>query len=267
MVIDCFSKFLFAVPLKRKTTEAIIDGFKKIFQNTERRCERLQSDNGGEYRSRKFRKLMKDHGIICNTTNNPDIKCSVAERLIRTIKAKIFKYLTYTNSFNYIDVLDDIVKSYNNGYHRTIKMAPSDVKDTNILQVYHNIKESQKVPLSHKRKRAKLNVGDHVRITKSKTVFSKGFEPGWTGEVFKVKSVVSRNPIIYYLEDLTGEEIEGPFYEKEVQKIKFDESALRSVEKIIKQRLQGKKIQYFVKWRSWPDKFNSWIDSKLITTT
>lgn len=266
MVIDCFSKSLFAVPLKRKTTEAIIEGFKKIFQTTDRRPERLQTDKGGEYDSKKFRKLMKDHDVIYNTTNNPDIKCSIAERLIRTIKTKIFKYLTYTNSFNYVDVLDDIVKSYNSGYHRTIKMAPDDVKDTNILQVYRNIKESQKKLLIHKKKRPKLKIGDYVRITKDKAIFAKGYTPNWTEEAFKVKSIVARNPIVYFLEDLEGEEIEGPFYEKKVQKINFDEGATRAIEKIIKQRGQGKKIQYLVKFRGWPTKFNSWVNSEAITT-
>lgn len=262
MVIDCFSKYVFTEPLKRKTTEAIIAGMKKIFGRTDRRPERIQTDKGGEYESRKFRKFMKDNDIIYNTTRNPETKCSIAERVIRTLKTKIFKYLTYANSFNYINVLDDIVESYNNGYHRTIKMAPSQVNDCNILQVYENITESQKVPA--KQKRPKIKVGDYVRITKERTPFTKGYLDNWTEEVFKVKSIVKRKPIVYYLVDLMGEEIDGTYYEAEVQKVNFDEGAAKAIESIIKQRRRGKSIQYYVKWQGWPDKFNSWIPSKAI---
>lgn len=84
MVIDCFSKFVFTEPLKRKTTESVIAAFKKIFARTDRRPERVQSDPGGEFNSTKFKKFLKDNEIIYNTTKNPEIKCSIAERVIRT---------------------------------------------------------------------------------------------------------------------------------------------------------------------------------------
>lgn len=219
MVIDCFSKFLFAVPLKRKTTEAIITGFEEIFNTTDRRCERLRTDRGGEFESAKFKKLMKQHNITYSTTRNPDIKCSMVERCIRTIKGKIFKYLAYTESLRYIDVLPNIIHSYNNTYHRTIKMTPNQVNDKNILQVYDNIRESQKIP--DRKKKPKLKIGDYIRITKDKNVFQKGYLPNWTSEPFKISAVVNRDPIVYRIVDLNGEEIEGTFYEKEVQKIKL----------------------------------------------
>lgn len=178
---------------------------------------------------------MKDNDIIFNTTRNSDIKCSIAERVIRTIKEKIFKYLTYANSFRYVDVLDDIVGAYNNTYHRNIKMTPNEVNDKNILQVYRNIRESQKL-VPKKKLRVKLKVGDYVRITRSKNVFEKGYQCNWTEEVFRVKSVVKRTPIVYRLADLQNEDIEGTFYEQEIQKVIYDEGAVRAIEKIIKQR-------------------------------
>lgn len=256
---------MFLDPLKAKTTEAIIAGFKRVFKKTTRRPDILRTDKGGEYNSRKFRKFMKENDINYSTTQNPDIKCSIAERSIRTIKQKLFKYLAYKKTSRYIDVLDDVVHSYNNSYHTTIRMAPIDVNDTNILQVYRNIRESQKIPV--KKKRAKLKVGDYVRITKTKGVFEKGYMPAWSSEIFKVKSIAKRNPIVYYLQDLAGEEIIGTFYELEVQKVKFDEGAARAIEEIIKQRTRGKTIQYYVKWQSYPSSFNSWIDAKSVTKT
>lgn len=263
MVIDCFSKFLFVTPLKRKTTESIIDGFKTIFNTTDRRPERLQTDKGGEYDSRKFKTFMKDNDIRYNTTNNPDIKCSIAERVIRTIKTKIFKYLTHVNSYRYIDVLDQTVKSYNSDYHRTIRMSPIEVNEKNIVQVYENIRKSQNLSSATS---SRLRIGDYVRISKNKKTFAKGYTPNWTEEVFRIKSIVKSAQPVYYLVDLGGEDIEGRFYDAEVQKIIYDETAAWAIEKIIKQRRQGKNIQYYVKWRGYPTKFNSWIDAKTVSS-
>lgn len=267
VVIDCFSKFMFVEPLKRRTTEAIIAAFKNIFRRSEARCERLQTDKGGEFDSKKFREFMKSNNIKFNVTNNPDTKACIAERSLRTLKGKIYKYLTYANTYRYIDVLDDIVHSYNNGYHRSIKMAPVEVNDKNILQVYKNITESQKANVKNKTKKTKrprFKVGDYVRITKEKNVFGKGFTPNFTEELFKIKSISLRTPVVYYIEDLAGEEITGTFYEPELQKVIHDEGAAHAIEKIIKQRRRGKIVQYFVKFRGYPDKFNSWVNSSEI---
>lgn len=166
---------MFVEPLKNKTTDVVIEAFKKIFERTSLRPERIQSDSGGEFASAKFKKFMKGHGIIYNTTRNPDTKASICERSIRTLKGRIFKYLNHINSFRYIDKLDDFVKAYNNTYHRTIKMAPSAVNDCNILQVYKNTRLAQRIP--QKKQRSKVKVGDYVRITKDKNVFAKGYEP------------------------------------------------------------------------------------------
>lgn len=249
VVIDCFSKFMFVEPLKRKTTESVIEAFKKILERSKIRPVRTQSDQGKEFTSGKFRKFMKDNGIIYNTTNNPDTKAAICERSIRSLKSRIFKYLTHTNSLTFIDKLDDFVKAYNSSYHSTIKMAPIDVNDRNILQVYENITDSQRLPKKNKKKRSKVKVGDYVRISKFKNVFAKGYLKNYTEEVFKVKVVVRRNPIVYRLVDLNNEEIKGIFYEPEVQKLIFDETAARAIEKIIKQKGKGKNLQYLVRWR------------------
>jgi len=251
-------------PLKNKTADDVVEAFGKILAKTNQRCLRVQSDRGTEFNNFKFKKFLKNHGIAYNPTNNPETKASICERVIRTLKSRIFKYLTHANTFTYIDKLQDFVKAYNNAYHRTIKMAPSDVNDTNILQVYENIKESQRIP---KRKYTpKLKVGDYVRISKIKGVFEKGYESNWTREVFKIKSIVRRNPVVYRLVDLNDEEITGTFYEHEVQKVFFDETASRAIEKIIKQRGRGKNLQYLVRWRGYNKYFDSWILASTITS-
>lgn len=271
VVIDCFSKYMFVEPLKRKTPESVIAAFKKIFARTTLRPQRCQSDSGSEFIAGKFKKFLKDNDIIFNTTLNPDTKAGCVERSIRTLKNKIYKYLTHVNSFTFIDKLDDIVKSYNHGYHSTIKMAPNDVTDRNILQVYKNIQSSQvKARRRSKKKQKKLSkikVGDYVRITKGKKAFTKGYLPCFSEEVFVVKTVIYRDPVVYRIEDLEGEEIKGTFYEPEIQKVIFDPTAARAIDSIIKQKGKGKNLQYLVKWRGYNHpKFNSWIAASAITS-
>ena len=109
------------------------------------------------------------------STNNEG-KSVVAERFIRTLKNKIYKYMTSISKNVYIDKLDDIVNEYNNTYHRTIKMKPVDVEDNTYIDFEKEVND----------KDPKLKVGDHVRISKYKNFFAKGYTPNWSEEVFVI---------------------------------------------------------------------------------
>ena len=108
----------------------------------------------------------------------------------------------------YFDVLDDIVNKYNNKVHRTIKMKPIDVTDNTYLDSKKEVND----------KDPKFKVGDHVRISKYKNIFAKGYTPNWSEEVFVVSKIKNTVPWTYVINDLNGEEIIGKFYEKELQK-------------------------------------------------
>lgn len=255
---------MFVEPMTDKATETTIKAFGRILTRTPLRPIRTQSDKGREFSSAKFKKFMKDNGIIFNTTNNPDIKASICERSIRTLKGHIFKYLTHNNTYTFIDHLQDFVKAYNNTFHRTIKMAPSEVNDKNILQVYANIVQSH----GEKKKRSKkgkIKVGDYVRLTKEKKVFSKGYTKTYTEEIFRVDTLIPRVPPVYRLKDLAGEEITGTFYEPELQKVIFDETTPKMISAIIKERGKGKNLQYYVRYRNYPPAFDTWVKASTIT--
>ena len=98
-------------------------------------------------------------------------------------------------------------------------------------------------------------MGDEVRITKKKKVFEKGYTTRWTKEIFTIKEIRDTNPITYKIEDLKKEEIEGTFYEPELQKTK---QQIYRIEKIL-EKANGKSL---VKWEGYSDKFNSWVDNK-----
>ena len=145
----------------------------------------------------------------------------------------------------YIDKLDDIVNEYNNTYHRTIKMKPIEVKDNTYIDSIKEVND----------KDPKFRVGDHVRISKYKHIFAKGYTPNWSVEVLVIKNIKNTVPWTYVINDLNGEEIIGTFYEKELQKT--NQQGFR-IEKVIKRK--GNKL--YVKWKGYDNSFNSWIDKK-----
>ena len=142
------------------------------------------------------------------STNNEG-KSVIAERFIRTLKNKIYKYMTSISKNVYIDKLDDIVNKYNNTYHRTIKMKPVDVKLSTYIDSSKEIND----------KDPKFKIGDIVRISKYKIIFTKGCVPNWSEEVFLIKKVKNTVSWTYVIIDLKGEEILRTFYEKVLQKI------------------------------------------------
>ena len=177
-------------------------------------------------------------------------KSVVAERFIRTLKNKIYKYMTAISKNVYIDKLDDIVNEYNNTYHRTIKMKPVDVKDNAYI-------DSMELHSKNKvnDKDAKFKVGDHIRISKYKNIFTKGYIPNWSEEVFVISKIKNTVPWTYVINDLNREEIIGTFYEKELQKT--NQNKFR-IEKVLKRK--GDKL--CVKWKGYNNSCNSWIDKK-----
>ena len=170
-------------------------------------------------------------------------KSVVAERFIRTLKSKIYKYMTSISKNMCNDKLDDIVDKYNNTYHTTIKMKPINVKNNTYINTDKEINNEE----------PKLKVGDRVRISKYKNIFAKGYTPNWSEEVFVIKKVKNTVPWTYVINDLNGEETTGIFYEKKLQKTNQEEFR---IEKVIKRK--GDKI--YVKWKGYNNSFNSWID-------
>ena len=209
-VIDIFSKYAWVVPLKGEKCATIVNASQKIIDDSKsiKGCKpnKIWVDKGSEFYNNSFKKWLKDNDIEMYSTHNEG-KSVVAERFIRTLKTKIYKYMTSVSKNVYIDKLDDIVNEYNNTYHTTIKMKPVDVKDNTYIDSSKEVND----------KDPKFKVGDHVRISKYKNIFAKGYTPNWPEEIFVIKKV-EFTVLWTVINDLNGEEISGTFYEKELQK-------------------------------------------------
>ena len=124
-------------------------------------------------------------------------------------------------------------------------MKPIDVKDNTYINTGKEVND----------KDPKYKVYDHVRISKYKNIFAKGYTPYWSEETFVIKEIKNTILWIYVINDLNGEKIIGKFYEKELQKT--NQEVFR-IEKVIKKK--GNKL--YVKWEGYDNSFNSWIDKK-----
>ena len=251
--IDVFSKRAWTVPMRTKSGRDVTQAFGRILD--ERQCNMVQSDKGTEFLNSTFQSMLQRRGIKFYTSENEDLKASVVERFNRTLKTKMYRYFTHANTRRYLDVLEDLLQSYNNTHHRSIGMAPVEVGLHNEEEVRDRL-----YPLKPKSYRWKYDVGDRVRIAVQRRPFRKGYLGDWSEEIFEIVTRLPTSPVTYELRDLAGELIKGRFYEPEVQKVTKSDSEHFDVDRILKTRKRGGKIQYLVSWKGYPSKFNSWVD-------
>jgi len=271
VVIDTFSRFAWVEPLKNKTAENTIQAFKNIFSQG-RVPKKIRTDRGREFTSYKVKEFMNEKSIKQIFTGN-EKQANYAERLIKTLKNKLHRYMTFNRTARYVDVLKNIVKSYNNTFHKGIYETPVNVSKENEKKLWWQQYWPSKPydPKKQKYMRSPITfafkVGDTVRISHLRSAFKREYDNKWTGEVFKIKKRFirrgangSRSQAIYKIEDLKGEEIEGSFYQAELQKVVVPEDSLFSIEKELKKRKKGGKKQILVKFRYYPAKFNEWVN-------
>ena len=253
-VIDVFSKYGWIKPLKDKKTESVSTAFDEIFKKSKRKPTMLWTDKGSEFISKHFKEFLKKNKIKLYHTENEEKSC-IVERWNKTMKNKMWKMFSANNTV-YWDKLEELVDDYNNTKHSSLKMTPIEAsKKENENKVFANLYGNL---IYLRPKNPKFSIGDKVRILQYKRrVFDKGYTPNWTEELFVVDRILMTKPVTYKIVDLLGEEIEGSFYQKELQKAK--QQTFR-IEKVV--RRDNKKKKALVKWKGYSDKFNSWVSFK-----
>ena len=256
VTVDVLSRYACAEPIPNKKPTSVVKGFQKFFSS--RKPQILQTDSGTEFTAKTTRKYLKDQNIRFFTSKN-ETKCAIVERHMRTLKSKLYKAFSHRNSYRYLDILDDVMHSYNNTIHSSIKMRPADVNMFNEYAVFKTLYGNPNA--SRMVAKFKFKVGDTVRISETKGHFQKGYLPSYSSELFKVVKCIARDPPVYRLADFQGETIEGTFYSYELLKFnkRIDNQSIFKIETILKTRGTGPKKEHLVKWYNWPAKFNSWV--------
>ena len=211
-VIDVFSKRLWVKPLKFKTAAVLTKALALLIMMN--RPKKLQCDQGTEFFNKKVAKMLEAFGVKLYHSYS-DKKASVVERVQRTIRSRLYRAFTHQKNHEWISIIDNLVDSYNRSYHRSIKMAPADVKPIHTKKIHQTLYPNE----TKFKKRATFNVGDLVKIIKVRKTFKKEADHGWTVENFTIKTKLRTKPITYLLQDLNGEDISGSFYSEELQHV------------------------------------------------
>ena len=209
IVIDCFSKVLYAEPVKRKSSEYMAIAFENILNKFDVFPNSIITDRGLEFYNSRVQKVFQTYGI--NHYHMKTItkwKTPMAERVIRTIKSRLERYFYKNKTKNWIDFLPQLVKNYNRTPHRSIGLAPIEVTFQNSEEVYKRMFGDTSLKVI-----PRLSVGDRVRILRDKTQFEKGYTANWTEEIYIISKVLQKAGVVWYeIKSLDGQKLDGIKY-------------------------------------------------------
>jgi len=218
--IDVFSKKAWAVPIKKKTSNDTMQAFKLIFES-KRIPKTIFLDKGNEFKG-ECEKLFQKHQIKI-VTSTTKLKASVVERFNRTLKEKIFRIFTFNKNTKYSKILPEILDSYNNSYHRSIKTTPNSVNEKNKDKIFQTLYGDLNTFSFDNYIRFKFKRGDYVRIATEKNIFDKGYTPNYSKEIYVVWKLIASNPPRYNIRSLDNEEYTYNFYTEELQRVSQSE--------------------------------------------
>jgi hypothetical protein len=219
-VIDTFSKFVWALPIKNKDGVTVSEAFEKIIEKAQswkhKAPNLLHTDKGTEFENKHFKTILNNFNIKMYLTQNLE-KSAIVERFNRTLNNKLKIQFEVRNNNKWVDILQDLLDEYNfNDKHRSIGMTPSEVNKSHVSSVLHTLfKETRKAG------KIKFKVGDRVRLSEYKYTFNNKYGINWTREMFLVSKVLNTQPVTYKIKDLNNEEVIGSFYNEELQKTLF----------------------------------------------
>jgi hypothetical protein len=259
--IDLASRYTWVEPIKTKNGKDVTAAMKAIFERAApRRPIRMQADKGTEFYNKTFSDMLKTEGVKEFFSSHSDHKAAIVERVIRTLKEKLYRMIDSTSLYNnqWPSLVQKVAQAYNNTYHNSIGMRPVDVNSGNVGEVLWNLYGKYWYK-DKKWKAPDFNVGDLVRISSARHTFRKGYKGKWNEEVFRVKKIKFGLPHnVYILEEWDGETVKGIFYPYELGKVPDGETQLFRIERILKERTKKGKKEVLIRWLGWPNKYDSW---------
>ena len=125
--IDIFTRYLYTAEMKSLRGEEMINIFQRLIKEKIGKPKILRTDQGSEYENRNFNRLLNQNNIKHLYTYYKT-KANYTERVIKTIRSKILKYLSEKDTLRWVGIPPDVTYGYNNSKRRSIKMSPKDVK-------------------------------------------------------------------------------------------------------------------------------------------
>ena len=184
IIIDNFSKHLWAIPPKNKYNQTITDEFSIILTKSKRKPIKMESDRGKEWYNSIFQNFLKSKNIH-RYSRFTDKGPSIAERVIRTVRDLLKKPIFLAGKADWLSELPSLVKKYNNTIHSSIKMTPNQAsKKSNERKVYSNLKDKREI------QKPKYKLGQLVRTADIKRVFSKGDSTNYSYQIYAITEII-----------------------------------------------------------------------------
>ena len=209
VLIDCFTRKIWAVPMKKKSAEWSADAFESVFKTFDRFPTHIITDRGLEFYNSSVQNVFKNYGInhFSTPTKSP-WKASMVERVIRTLKSRFQKYFKLKNTTRWKDVLDDFVRNYNATPHSAHGFPPQGVSIENQEKVYKLLYPTKSI-----KRDCRLKEGDKVRKILDKALFEKGYKQNWSTEIYIIDKVRQSDGVCWYhLKSLDNTPVKGIWY-------------------------------------------------------
>lgn len=257
VAVEVLSRMVYTVPVRTKKAEHMIEAFKHLFSQTAAYPLYLYSDRGTEFGAAKVRKYLAEQDIQLHMAFVNTVKASLAERFIRSLKEKLYRYFSDKSTLRWLEALPRIAAAMNKSIAKSTGVRPCDVNFKNAPELWRRVYGADLKRTSSGRY-PQIKKGDAVRLAREKFKFEKGYLPTFSDEILLVRRVVPGNPTTYELEDQQGEVFLGRFYRPELCKTRIDEETVYRIEKIIKTKKQKGRKQLLIKFRGVREP--RWID-------
>lgn len=253
--IDVLSKLVFVSPTKSKTYKDMRPAFDDLLSQMPMHPHRIFTDRGGEFESKEMRTYFKEKGILKHKANTSVIKAALAERSIRNLKQRLYRYFSDQHSLNWIDVIPKIVNAINHSKSRVTGMCPADVNFKNAQSIWEKVYGNSFLPST---KKPRYKKKDTVRMAADKGVFAKGYLPNFSDEIVEIAAVKKGRPNTYKLVDAKGEPFVNNWYEEELARTNRDAETTYRIEKILRKRTNADGTRdFYVKFFEQPER--EWI--------
>lgn len=258
VAVEVLSRRAFAAPVKSKTTPAMKEAFRQVFAEMPTLPWKIFTDRGTEFDAREMKRFYADRDIAKMSALNVETKAAMAERMIKTIKHRLYKYFTQNKTLNWVEAVPLIVKAINHSVNRATGMRPVDFNFDNADEQWRRLYPHA---FMHGPK-SKLQVGSVVRVAKERQAFRKGYLPNFSNLTYRVRKVKPGLPHTYLLDAPTGQRMKKKWYRHEVTPA--SQPANARIERVLRtrtDRLSGER-EYLIKWEGEPEEAASWITDR-----
>lgn len=267
LVIECTSRKIFVRPLPNKEGGTVAKAFKTILKQFDQIPDLCRTDRGSEFRDKNnFQKVLSDNNIRHVYANNTE-KCAMCERAGQTLQRRLHRYMTYKNTYRFLNVLQDIVKSINDTPHASTGIAPNRFTQKDVYPSWEKY-YLKHLPLPSRRP-FRFKPGDKVRASFLRRGMDKSYRGTYTGEIFTVKARRLTNPHSYELLNYDGGPVAGVFFEEELVPARDRPDQAYMIQDTFKTRVDPvtKRKQSLVNFEGWSKTHRRWVDQSSVKTT